>query len=285
MPSADQVTAAQARARDRGFLWRIERDGRRSWLYGTVHVARFEWAFPGPQLMAALREAQTVALELDLADPSLMQAQRTRTAGEADTPLPTGLQQRLQQRLAAECLPAGAVETLPVMLQAATLTALAGRRDGLDPAYAIDAMLAGFGHAAGKRVVALETLEQQLDVLRGDSPGDTLRFVSQTLDELDQGRARAQLKRIAQAWADGDLATLERYPQWCECLQTPADRALMRRLLDERNAGMAERIDRLHRDGGGVFAAVGSLHFIGPQGLLALLSARGYRVERVTFGR
>ena len=170
------------------------------------------------------------------------------------------------------------------MLQAATLTALAGRRDGLDPAYAIDAMLAGYGHAAGKRVVSLETLEQQLAALRGDGAADTQRFVEQALDELEGGRARSQMRRIAQVWADGDLATLSSYPQWCECLDTPADRALMRRLLDERNLGMAGRIDALHRESGAVFAAVGSLHFIGAQGLPALLAARGYRVERVTFG-
>ena len=40
---------AQRHARDRGFLWKLEKDGRTSWLYGTVHVARLEWAFPGPR--------------------------------------------------------------------------------------------------------------------------------------------------------------------------------------------------------------------------------------------
>jgi len=30
-----------------------------------------------------------------------------------------------------------------------------------------------------------------------------------------------------------------------------------------------------------VFAAVGSLHMIGPKGLPALLAERGYRIERI----
>lgn len=285
LPTPEQLAAGQAAARDRGFLWRIERDGQRSWLYGTVHVARLEWAFPGPQLTAALRGARLVALELDPTDPALALPERLGARRATEPVLPDALRQRLARRLAAECLPAGLADALPATLQAATLVALAGRRDGLDPAYGIDAVLAGYGRAARKPVVALETAEQQLAALFGGAPGEPLRFIEQSLDELDGGRARAQIGRIAQLWADGDLATLEAYPRWCECMDTDADRALMRRLLDDRNLRLAARVEALHREGGGVFAAVGSLHFIGPQGLPALLAARGFRVERVTFAR
>jgi uncharacterized protein len=285
LPSPEQLTAGQAAARDRGFLWRIERDGQRSWLYGTLHVARLEWAFPGPQLAQVLKSARVVALELDPTDPAHARADRLEARRAAEPALPAPLRDRLARRVAAECLPPALVEPLPATLQAATLIALAGRRDGLDPAYGIDAMLAGYGHAARKPVVALETIEQQFAALFGDAPGEPLRFVEQSLDELEAGRARTQIRRIAQAWADGDLAMLETYPRWCECLETEADRALMRRLLDDRNRPLATRIEALHREGGGVLAAVGSLHFIGAQGLPALLAARGFKVERVTFPR
>jgi len=285
LPTPEQLAAGQAAARDRGFLWRIERDGQRSWLYGTVHVARLEWAFPGPQVVTALQGARVVALELDPTDAAALQPERLGARRVAEPALPEPLRQRLAQRVAAECLPPALAEALPAMLQAATLVALAGRRDGLDPAYGIDAVLAGYGHAARKPVRALETVDQQLAALAGGAPDEALRFVEQSLDELEGGRARAQIRRIAQLWADGDLATLEAYPSWCGCMDTEADRALMRRLLDQRNLRLAERIEALHREGGGVFAAVGSLHFIGPQGLTALLAARGFKVERVTFPR
>jgi len=57
----------------------------------------------------------------------------------------------------------------------------------------------------------------------------------------------------------------------------------MRRMLDERNPGLANGIDAIHASGKTVFAAVGSLHMIGKLGLPALLSERGYKVERVDF--
>jgi uncharacterized protein YbaP (TraB family) len=49
------------------------------------------------------------------------------------------------------------------------------------------------------------------------------------------------------------------------------------------NPGLARNIDALHAEGKRVFAAVGSLHMVGPLGLPALLRERGYKVERVDF--
>jgi uncharacterized protein len=46
---------------------------------------------------------------------------------------------------------------------------------------------------------------------------------------------------------------------------------------------LADSIAALHRGGERVFAAVGALHMFGPQGLPALLAARGFEVERVAF--
>ena len=77
------------------------------------------------------------------------------------------------------------------------------------------------------------------------------------------------------------MPSWSRYESWCDCLKTDADRRAMRRLLDDRNPALAESIDALHGGGKQVFAAVGSLHMIGPKGLPALLAQRGYQVERI----
>jgi uncharacterized protein YbaP (TraB family) len=59
----------------------------------------------------------------------------------------------------------------------------------------------------------------------------------------------------------------------------------MKRLLDDRNPLLASAIESLHASGRQVFAAVGSLHMIGPSGLPALLRQRGYKVEQGDFPR
>ncbi len=57
------------------------------------------------------------------------------------------------------------------------------------------------------------------------------------------------LLRIARVWEQGRDDELARYEQWCDCADTEADRAALKRLLDDRNPALADRIDALHAPG------------------------------------
>ncbi len=287
VPTTEQVQAGMRDARDRGFLWRLRRDGRVSFLYGTVHVARVEWMYPGPRVLRALNASDTVALELDLLDPDIQRrlgsamAAAAPPSGAPPSALPDEMQQRLQRQIEAECLPAQTLAALSPEMQIVTLTSLAGRRDGLDPSYGIDAFLAGWAHAANKTVVSLETPELQIALLKADTEAERNEFVQGALVQLEGGQSRPMLRRMTQAWADGNLADFASYGEWCDCVKTDADRAAMARLLDDRNPALADAIATLHANGQQVFAAVGSLHMAGPMGLPALMAKRGFQVERL----
>lgn len=278
-----QLEAGARAARDHGFLWRISRDGRSSYLYGTLHVARLAWAFPGPAQRDALDRSDTLALEIDLLDPAMQERMAKALASRARLTLPAALQARLEERARVECLPPQALAPLAPELQVTVLATLAGRRDGFDASYGIDAVLAAYGRALKLDVVSLESPESQIRALQMGSPAETIELVDGALAEMESGRARAALRRMATIWAEGDLAELQRYEAWCDCVKTPADRALLARLLDARNPALADSIARLHAVGQRVFAAVGALHMIGPTGLPALMAQRGYRVERIVF--
>ena len=284
-PTQAQLQAGAKAARDHGFLWRLRKDGRTSWLYGTVHVARFEWTFPGPALRAALQSSDVVALELDVLDPDVQRRLVQALSAPTRAVLPPALKARLQRRAEVECLTPQALERLNPEMQVATLESLIGRRVGLDPAYGIDVVLAGRARGAGKSVVSLESPESQLDALTMPTPAQTLEFVDSALTEMESGRAVPALARMAQVWADADLDMLARYESWCDCIKTPTDRAAMARLLDARNPSLADSIAALHARGQRVLAAVGSLHMIGPVGLPALLVQRGFDVEPIAFAR
>lgn len=279
VPTAAQWQAAQRDARDLGLLWRLSKDGRDSWLFGTIHVGKLAWSAPGPGLRQALARSDVMALEVDPTDPqlatSLQQAARDVPATDAS------LRRRLQALAAAACVPADALPGLHPMLQLMTLTLLQARQDGLDAAFAQELMLANAARAAGLRIVALESVAQQIGALLPQDPVLVQRLLEQSLDQLERGRASPILRRLAAAWATGDLDTLERYAEWCECADTEEQRAWLRQLNDERNAHLAAGIDELHERGQRVFAGVGALHMTGPQALPRLLQQRGYTVKRV----
>src|SRR5262249_10929410 len=125
--------------------------------------------------------------------------------------------------------------------------------------------------------------ELQLKLLLSENAEETKAAVESALEELETGKAAPMLSRMADVWAGSKLAEMESYQEWCQCLDTDADRAMMRKMLDERNPGLAKSIDAIHASGKTVFAAVGSLHMIGKLGLPALLKERGYAVEQVDF--
>jgi uncharacterized protein YbaP (TraB family) len=280
-PSAAQWQAAQRDARDVGLLWRLSKDGRDSWLFGTIHVGKLAWSAPGPALRQALARSDVLALEIDPTDPQIAARlqQATRDAPAADA----ALRQRLQKQAVAACLSGDALQGLHPMLQLMTLTLLQARQEDLDAAFSQELMLATAARAAGLRIVALESVEQQIAALLPQEPVQMQRLLEQSLDQLERGRASTVLRRLADAWAAGDLGMLERYAQWCECADTDEQRAWLLRLNDERNAHLAKGIDALHMRGQQVFAAVGALHMTGAQALPGLLRQHGYQVQRVHF--
>lgn len=280
-PTPERLQAGARNARDHGFLWRIEKDGHASFLYGTMHAGKFDWIFPGPTVTQSLQATDTVALELDILDKDIQERMVKGMAAQHGAAVPEPLVRRLRKQAGLACISWAAIAGYTPEMQITTLTMMVGRRDGLDASYAIDGVLAGFGHGTHRNVVSLESPEAQLKMLQMQSPQETASFVDDGLTELESGRARKALIKIARVWENSDYDALENYSDWCDCLNTDNERAMMKRLLDERNPNLAAGINALHESGKNVFAAVGSLHMAGPTGLPIQMMKLGYSVERV----
>jgi uncharacterized protein YbaP (TraB family) len=286
-PPPDLSVVARTRpgeGADHGLLWRAEKEGRALWLYGTLHVARPEWIVPGPRVLAAIGASDTIALEIDITDTAALKAALQQLQAAAAPPVPDAARSaRIAALVARTCAPAAIVHGMPLSMQVVTLGMLQARHLGLYPELAIDMVLAGVARGAGKRLAALETAAQQLALLAPGAADEEAAYVDEALDALESGKSDAMMQRLAAGWERGDEQMLLDYPQWCECMATEAQRKQMARLLDGRNAAMADRLAQLHAEGRQVFAGVGALHLPGPQGVAALLRARGFTVRRVPF--
>lgn len=278
-PTRELIRQAQQQATDRGLLWRLSRGGRDSYLYGTLHAGRPDWLALGPRTDAALARTGVLALEINVVDPAVQAALREVTQGPARR-LPAELMQALREAWSAECLPADDLDQGATEFLVTHLAIAQAQRQGLFPLYGAESALLMRSLRTERPVVGLESVQTQLDSLLARSETEAVEMVREALADWRDPRAPQILERLTRAWACGDLQDLETYADWCECLQTPTERETFARLLDGRNPGMANAIERLHAEVS-VFAAVGALHLIGPQGLPALLRAKGFTVSRV----
>lgn len=278
-PTPELMLKAQQQATDRGFLWRISRNGRDSYLYGTLHAGRPEWFALGPRTEASLFRTGALALEIDVTDPSVLAALQGATQGPPRS-LPVELMQSLRSAWAAECLQAADLDRGAAEFHVSQLAVAQAQRAGFFPLYGAESVLLMRSLVGQRPVVGLESVQTQLDAILARDDTEAEAMVREALAELQRPNAAASFQRLTRAWASGDLRELEHYANWCDCLNSPGERESFQRLIDHRNPGMADAIERLHGSVS-VFAAVGALHMPGPHGLPALLQAKGFKVERV----
>lgn len=279
-PSAAQAEAGMKNAKDHGFLWRISKDGHDSYLYGTIHLARFEDMFIGPTVLNALKQADTVALELDMLDPDIAsRIVKSMTATKRQR-ISNALTTQIKQAAENICLPYAQISKLSPMFQMITITTAHAAYHQLYSAYAIDAFLSGFAHQMQKNVVSLESPEEQVATLTMDTPAETTHFINKALAQIDSGKGEQVLLRMYQSWLDSNHDDFAQYAGWCDCLETAEDKKLMQRLLADRNVGMANKIDKLHQTHSS-FVAVGTLHLFSDQGLPNLMRQKGYQVTQI----
>jgi len=287
-PSAATLARLRQQAQDHGFLWSIRKagdaEGRTSWLYGTMHVGRQDWLVPGPRLAAALAASQVLALEMDPLDPDIQRRMAALVAQHAGE-WPAALLPRLQRQMQRVCLPPALQQALHPTVLLVTLELYGLRAQGLYSEYAQEAVLSGTARARRVPVVSLETPEAQARVLLGADATVDPEALDAALQDAESGRSATLAAQLARTWAGSDLARLEDYASWCECVATERERRAVRQLLDERNPALADAIDALYQGGQPVLAAVGALHMIGPTGLPGLLRQRGYEVRLLTPSR
>jgi uncharacterized protein len=279
----DVMKSVAASAKNHGFLWRISKNDQTSYLYGTIHLSKFDTMFPGPTVKEALNASNSLALELDMLDPAIQKSMQQKMLSMQGHSLPEKQEKAIKQIAQQECIPYDAISAMTPELQVTTLQLSQARRDALFSKFAIDVMLSGYGHAAGKNVISLETPEMQLDMLQMESATETSAFVQKALDQMSSGEARKLTLRMFDDWASSNYDDMNHYQTWCKCMETKLDKKIMYRLLDQRNQALADKIDAIHLSGKPVFAAVGSLHMVGENGLPALMRKLGYQVNLVKF--
>ncbi len=156
-------------------------------------------------------------------------------------------------------------------------------------ASGIDTYFIGLAKKDGKEVRDIERLETQMDILTLLSDGYNEYAINEILDELDAENGYEEFKNsfleLYAAWAQGDTAvfgTLEDAASDEMPVEFAEEYAeYNRRLLGERNIGMADVAEQYIKNGDNIFYMVGFGHFCGDGSVIDLLAQRGYTVEKI----
>jgi uncharacterized protein YbaP (TraB family) len=261
-------------------LWAIRDHDSTIYLFGTVHALKPDVAWRTDKISKALAESQELVVEvLGADDPAAMQPLVMKYGVDPARPLSTKISAQDKARLDAALkdlgAPPEAFEIMRPWLASLTVAVQPILKAGYDPTKGVEALLQQDAKATGKRVTALETLEQQLRFF-ADLPEPTeVALLKSTLDDVQEGPAA--LDRMVAAWNAGDTQTLEAlfvgdmrrdYPE------------LYKVIIAGRNAAWADELKAKLAGSGVSFVAVGAGHLVGPDSVQAELARRGVRAER-----
>jgi uncharacterized protein len=277
---APQAQAPQP-ANGRGLIWSVERNGRTSWLVGSLHLLTAD-AYPLPAALDAAFARANVLVEE--ADPEELKspAAAMQLLAKAMYPEGTTLQsqvsketfEKIRQRAAKVGVPVERLQSFKPWMVALTIVGLELQRGGFDPSLGLDQHFLGRAPAAGKTVRTLESALDQINFLESLSPQLQEGLVSASLDGAET--ELSQMQRIAAAWKAGDTAPIERL--LLSDMQG-LDPKVYDTLLVGRNRRWMPALEECFATQR-CFVVVGAAHLVGPDGLVSMLRAKGYTVNQ-----
>jgi uncharacterized protein YbaP (TraB family) len=279
--------ALPALGADRGALFKISGNGHTMHLFGTMHVGLPEFYPLEPRIAAAVAGASTLALEIDpLHDPAgmakAMQAHALLAPGSATwQDLPQPFRQRLERALTRARIEPAAVLRFKPWLVATTLALAEYAHQGYRAELSVDMRLAQLARDGKVPVIELESVAGQLSMFDRLGMVDQWRFLEESIDLIESGKQRAEVRQIVEAWRTADRQSLDAIAARAEADTTLSGQFVQKVMLEERNGPLAEKLAALLEKQDNSVAAIGVLHLVGKHSVPEKLRARGLTVERI----
>ncbi len=269
---------ALARADGGAAVWSLRGERNTVYLAGSVHALPKDHAQLSPQLELAYDASDAIVMEVDLDDLNpaeaveFLAAHGTLPADKTLADIIGADKYAKVSGLAGSVgLPEMAIARLEPWAAAMVLTQFALLKTGFDPQLGIDMQLVDRARSDGKPVDGLETIGDQLGIFDERSLPEQIKFLVDAADDVP--KMQEDLDRLVRAWRTGDLRGMEEEFRQ-ERARSPE---LYDELLGARNRRWLPQIEALLDDDRHYLVVVGTLHFVGPDGLLDLLKRAGHK--------
>jgi uncharacterized protein YbaP (TraB family) len=278
------TAAGQGAASGKSFLWKVQSGGAVLYLAGSVH-ALDQSVYPlSPAFQRAFDASGALVEEIDLAEsnslasaPMLLGKGMFQDGQTFDRVVSRETLRLVTERLKDTPMAIDLLQPMKPWMVDMIVTALDVQAAGLDVNLGLDKYFFERAVAAGKETLALETAESQVDRM------DQMPIAVQEQMLLGTLRGNkpdlpgnAALNTVVAAWKRGDAGSMEKI-LLSEFASVPA---AYQSLLVERNRNWMPQLDACLARRSPCFVVVGAAHLVGPDGLLALLQRKGYKIEQ-----
>jgi len=262
---------------DGAAVWAVKGKNNTVYFAGSVHALPKDRAALSPELELAYRAADAIVMEVDLDDLNPLEAVEFVTSHgtlpESQTLADVvGARQYagIVKLASSVDLPELAISRLEPWAAAMVLTQFALMKSGFDPQLGVDMQVTELARHDNKPIDGLETVGEQLGIFDARSVSEQSKFLIDAANDVP--KMHQDLERLVTAWRAGDLRGLERELKK-ESAQAPA---LYEELLGARNRRWMPKIEALFESDRNYLVLVGTLHFVGHDGLLELLTRAGH---------
>lgn len=260
-------------------FYEIARDdgGVEGWILGTIHALPDGTEWRTAAIDTAVAQADVLVVEVAaLDDAKAMALTFSELATTPDLPLladRVASEHRARAEQMAKKAGLGPRQQRRTESWAAGLILARLSADG-DPANGVDrALIADFG---SRPVRELEGARAQLQIFDSLAEADQRALLTAVITSGDPAAGHAA--RLRTAWLTGDVTALEAATREGILAHPPLRSALN----TQRNQRWMPAIEAALLSSERPLIAVGAAHLVGPEGLAALLEARGWRLTRLS---
>jgi len=278
--ASDQLAFSQSQ---RSFLWRVQSKTNTVYVLGSIHFFKKE-AYPLHQKIEnAFDQSEVLVVEANVNDIAKLDIEKLVESAMYPDP------ETLERHVSAETyglirketgrlgIPLELINRQKPWFLALLLESLELLKLGFDPNYGIDKYFLSRA-AEKKKIVELESLDYQIDLLSKFSDQEQELFLLYTVKDLRV--LRQELDRLTQAWISGDAKGMESI-MTRGFVEDSRMSSVYEKLILERNRSMASKIEEFLRNKGIYFAVVGAAHLVGNRGIIEILKGKGYLVEQL----
>ncbi|MTK53725.1 TraB/GumN family protein [Paludibacter sp.] len=266
-------------------LWKISGNGlaKPSYLFGTHHLVDKDQIKNIDQIIDLSKQTDAVVGKMEIPDPATAQMKMLQAGMLTGTTMkellsPEDYQladNEFQQLMGAGMAQLGMMKPMLLETLYCSMTFMKAYGMTKQP-EAIDAILQKAAKENNKKVIGLETLDQQMDIILNSLP--LKRQAEILMKEIKEKQKGIDLLiQITDAYKAGDMAKAEALEK-ADWSMTANEK---KPLIENRNNSWLAKLPELMKSQS-CFIAVGFFHLVDDKGLVAQLKKAGYTVEAVT---